>query len=934
MAAPLQFVGQTLGQYRIIEQIGAGGMGVVYRARDERLERDVAVKVLRVATLADEAARKGFRKEALALAKLNHPNIATIFEFSSQNSTDYLVTEYISGQALDEKLATGALPGKEIVSLGIQLAQGLSAAHEHAIVHCDLKPANLRVTSDERLKILDFGLAQLMPHASEMGLTATVSKFHKLTGTLPYMAPEQLLGEPGGVRSDIWAAGAVLYEMATAHRPFEKTVPTALAGDIIHKAPPLPRRLRSEVSRDLEAVILKCLEKEPGERYSSARELQSELERLSTCSTPLAARRRLWPIITTGAIVSVMLAIGAFFYYFRQSPKLTEKDTIVLADFTNTTGDPVFDGTLRQGLAVQLEQSPFLSLVSEQQIQQTLRMMGQPLDSRLTPNIARDLCQRTESAAVLDGTIAQIGTRYSLILKTVSCSSGESIASTVVQASDKNHVLDALGKAASEIRGKLGESRGTVHKFDIPLEQSTTPSLEALQAYSLGWRTMVEGSDFAAAVPFFQRAVSLDSNFAMAYSSLGNAYWSLGESTLGTENVRKAYELRAQVSDRERFYIECNYQWATGDLEKARLAYELWAQTYPRDFTPPRYLAAIYGSLGQYDRALTESRVALRLDPGSALSYLYLVDSYLSLSRLEEAGNTAAEAKAKKLDSPFMHLCLYELAFLRNDKAGMAQQVTWAAGKSAVEGVLLGSEADTAAYSGQLRRAREFSGQAVASAERAKEKETAANYEADAALREALFGHAAETGERAIAALKLSTARDVQYGAALALAVAPGAARQTQVEKLAADLDRRFPEDTMVRFTYLPTVHAQLAFNRKDYSKAIEALQSAAPYELGTPSASWSPTLYPIYLRGEVYVAAHRGSEAAAEFQKILDHRGIVLNALIGALARLGLARAYALSGDTARSHDAYQDFLTLWKNADPDIPILKQAKAEYARLN
>jgi tetratricopeptide (TPR) repeat protein len=557
----------------------------------------------------------------------------------------------------------------------------------------------------------------------------------------------------------------------------------------------------------------------------------------------------------------------------------------------------------------------------------------QSLDSRLTPKIARDLCQRTGSAAVLDGTIAQIGTQYSLILKTVNCSSGESLVSTEVQASDKNHVLDALGKAASEIRSKLGESLGTVHKFDTPLEQSTTPSLEALQAYSLGWRTMVGKSDFAAAVPFFQRAVSLDPNFAMAYSSLGNAYWSLGETNLGAENVRKAYELREQVSDRERFYIKCNYQWATGDLEKAALAYELWAQTYPRDFTPPRNLAAIYGSLGQYDKALTESREALRLDPGSALSYLYLVESYLSLNRLEEARDTAAEAKAKRLDSPFMRLSLYELAFLQNDEAGMAQQVTWAAGKSAVEDLLLGSEADTAAYSGQLRRAREFSRRAVASAERAKEQETAATYEADAALREALFGHAAAAGERAGAALRLSTARDVQYGAVLALAIAADAARQTQIEKLAADLDRRFPEDTMVEFNYLPTVHAQLAFNRKDYSKAIEALQSAAPYELGTPSGSWSPTLYPVYLRGEVDLAVHRGSEAVAEFHKILDHRGIVLNASIGALARLGLARAHALSGDTARSRDAYQDFLTLWKDADPDIPSLKEAIAEYAKL-
>ena len=442
------------------------------------------------------------------------------------------------------------------------------------------------------------------------------------------------------------------------------------------------------------------------------------------------------------------LAVGGWLQYTRKTHALSEKDSIVLADFTNTTGDTVFDGTLRQGLAVQLEQSPFLSLVSDERIQQTLRLMGQPADAKLTPEIARDLCQRTESAAVLDGSIANLGSQYVLGLKAVSCRTGDTVAEEQVRASSKEQVLLAMDKAVAKLRGKLGESLSTVQKFDTPVEQATTSSLEALQAYSLGRKTMTGKSDFAAAVPLFQRAVSLDSNFAMAYSSLSNAYWSLGETNLGAENARKAYELRDRVSDREKFYIECNHYWATGDLEKARQAYELWAQTYPRDDVPPGYLSAIYTQIGEYDKALAESQEALRRDPTSGLNYANLAFSYLNLNRLDQARAIAEEAQAKKLDSQYLRFSLYQLAFLQNDAAGMAQQAAWAAGKPGVEDVLLASEANTAAYFGRLAEAREFSRRAVASAERAEEKETAAGYEAEAALREVLFGNAAEARQR------------------------------------------------------------------------------------------------------------------------------------------------------------------------------------------
>ena len=639
------------------------------------------------------------------------------------------------------------------------------------------------------------------------------------------------------------------------------------------------------------------------------------------------ARRHNIAIIVPVAVAALALSVGA--YYFHRTPKLTDRDTIVLADFTNTTGDSVFDGTLRQGLAVQLEQSPFLSLISEERIQQTLRLMGKSPEARLTAQIARDVCQRTESAALLESSITSFGSQYVLGLKAVNCRTGDLLAQEQVTADRKEQVLKALGRAAVSLRTKLGESLRTVEKYDISLEQATTPSLEALQAYSLGWKSVVRKGDPAAAGHFFQRAIHLDPNFAMAYASLGAGYGNLGETNLAAENLRKAYQLRDRVSARERFAIESDYDYfVTGNLEKSRQTNELWAQTYPRDWMPANDLAAIYADLGLYDKRLVEKREALRLAPASAFTYATIVSSYLWLNRVAEARTTAEEALARNLDSSLLHIFLYNLAFLQNDATGMAQQLAWSADQPGVEDSLLASEADTAAYFGRLVKARELSRQAAASAERAGEKETAAAYEAIRALRESLFGNVAEAQQRAARALALSPGRDVQYGAALALVFAGDAAR-ARAEKLSDDLAMRFPEDTIVQFSYLPTIRAQLALSRNNEPKAIEALQTSVPYELGCSFVN----LYPVYVRGDAYLAAHRGREAAAEFQKILDHRGIVLNGPIGALAHLGLGRAYALSGDTTKARTAYKDFLTLWKDADPDIPILKQAKTEYAKL-
>ena len=623
-------------------------------------------------------------------------------------------------------------------------------------------------------------------------------------------------------------------------------------------------------------------------------------------------------------------ASGGWFWHSRHAGLLSEKDTIVLGDFANSTGDPVLDETLREGLSVQLEQSPFLSLVSEDSIQQTLGMMGQPSNAKLTSEVTREVCQRTNSAVALNGSITLIGSRYHLILKAVSCANGDLVVRTEAQANDKSHILDALSKVASEMRRKLGESLITIQKYNTPLEEATTPSLEALQAYSFGEKAG-QGGDAAAAVAFCQRAVQFDPNFAFAYDLMGNSYGALGETALTAQNIRKAFELRKGVSELEKLGIEGDYYYfVTGDLMKARSSYVLGAQTYPREVGFRFSLGLVDNTFGQYDAGLKEHLEALRLAPHSSLYYRCAVYAYLLLNRVKDAEALAQEAHTKDLDASLVPI-LYSIAFYRNDNTEMARQVAAWAGKPGQEDLMLALEADTAAYFGHLRKASELSRQASDSAKRAGDDETSATYEAIAALREGLFGKVNLARRHKALTKECSGGRDKYYAVVLALAYAG-----EDLQGLTDDFNVSFPTQTVVQFNALPTLRAKLALNHSNPRQALDTLEAAAPYELGLPAFgfyNW-PNMYPVYVRGEAYLAAHRGKEAAAEFQKILDHRGIVLNEPIGALAHLQLGRAYAMQGDTAKARAAYQDFLTLWKDADPDIPILKQAKAEFAKLH
>ena len=878
-------LGACLGRYRIESKLGEGGMGEVFRAVDTRLGRAVAVKTTQ------ERFSARFEREARAIASLNHPNICTLHDVGP----NYLVMELVEGETIAARLRRGAFPINTVLLYASQIAAALVEAHANGIVHRDLKPGNVMI-GKSGVKVVDFGLAR-------SGQDETVTASRMIVGTPAYMAPEQREGKPCDARADIYAFGCVLHEMAAGTR-------------VAQRKPIRPRKL--------EKIVARCLEEDPGRRWQSAAELQREL---AAVAVPKRGRR----MATAASILA--LAVAAAYFSLHRPAKLTAKDTLVLAEFENKTGDPVFDQTLRQGLAVQLQQSPFLTLVSDERIKKSLQLMNLPLGTRLTTEVSREICERTGSSAVLEGSIEGLGSQYVLWLRARNCRTGEVLAEDQAQAERKEEILKTLGRIAVQMRTRLGESLASVQEHSKPLEQATTPSLEALQAYSAA-KIAVNAGAYPAAKAHFQQAISLDPQFAMAHADLGFTVWARGQTDLGAEEVRVAYKLRDRVSDRERRYIVMLYdRQVTGNLQKEMQTLESWAQTYPRDVDAHVILGgwAAFGT-GNYERGLQASEVANRLDPDLAVPYASISGHSLFLDRYPQSAEALQRAAERKLEIPLFLVNRYYLAFLKGDRAGMDREIAGAPGLH-TEDEMSHHQALVLARSGRMREARMLWERAIASARLAGDPETAAIYAAAETVCEAHFENQTAAKNRARAALELAKGRDVVYASAFSLALS-GDLQESQ--RLAAGLDKRFPEDTPVQFEYLPTLRALSALGHRAPLEAIEALQRAVPYDLAMPGTTFYGRfggLYTAYVRGQAYLALRRGREAAAEFQKVLDHRGIVLADPIGALAYWQLGRAYIVSGEVTKAKKAYQDFLTLWKDADADIPVLKQASAEYAKL-
>ncbi len=973
--------GTKISHYRMLEKLGAGGMGEVYLAEDIKLGRKVALKILGQEYTASRDRLNRFEQEACAASALNHPNILTIHEVGVDEGRHFIATEYIDGITLRRRMAESPLEAHEILDISVQVASALEEAHAAGIVHRDIKPDNIMIRRNGYVKVLDFGLAKLTEDSRERTLSDGEATTRVLVhteagvvmGTSHYMSPEQARGKPVDARTDLWSLGVMMYEMVAGRIPFEGETSTDVIVAITQKEAPPLARFAPQVPAELEWIITKALRKDREERYQTAKELLTDLRRLkqklefeselersaapdaitrSTISAatavPTVSDRFKQTATGTGThspssaeyLVSeikrhktgfsviaaiFVLAVGAgVFFYFNRAEAFTDKDTILLADFVNTTGETVFDGTLKQALAVQLGQSPFLNIFPEERVREALRFMGRSPDERLTKDVGREICQRQGLKAMLIGTISSLGSNYVITLEAVNARTGESIAREHVEVRSKEQVLASLGRAASDLREKLGESLSSIKRHDVPIEQATTSSLEALKAFAMGNEERAKGNQFES-LAFYKRAVELDSNFAMAFARIAVFYGNLGQLDEAQPYAEKAFELRDRVSERERLYIsEKYYNYVTGEIDKAAEVLNTWARLYPNDYVPRNNLALIHQFMGRYEEGLKEALETVRLNPNATSGRDNLISCFLALGRFDEAAQALEELKAIYPESPTVYFNGYLLAFVSGDQAALEQGQQWARGKP-FEADFTAIEAASAAYSGQLKKAESLARRSIELFKSQNRMDNGAQSLIAHASTQAVFGKCDGAKADAAAGLAIHRGRINIPNVAGIYAECGDAAR---AQALLDESLRLYPKDTPIVQIVGPVIRAQILRLRGNREEAIQLLESVRRYDLGL-----IPTLKNNYLRGYLYLEQRRGTEAAAEFQKIIDHRGVDPFSALHPLARLGLARAAAVSGDVAKSRVEYQNFFAIWKDADADLPILVQAKKEYEQL-